>query len=99
MTKAEQIKYLEAQLKASRLELEKTTVALEEYKRREESFVIVDRTDEGVDERGYWAQIIVRSREARAGAGVFDLHGFVKSLEQLIKKWNIAAVEACEVKK
>lgn len=95
MTKAEQIKMLESELKAERLELEKARFELAEYKKREESFVFVENQGSEYDGFRHKEILMVYACPAEYGAGVFDFTGFHKALDQFVKKWNIAATEAC----
>ena len=95
MTKVEQIKMLEAELKAERLEHEKTEAELEEYKKREETCAVVKCGDAGHDEDGYWQSFLVRSFKAPYGTGAFGFEAFHKALTQFLNKWNEAAREAC----
>jgi hypothetical protein len=97
VTKAEQIKMLEAELKAERLERERAEAKLEEYKKREESFVFVE--SRGAIYNGYRSteQLLVHAQPAPYGAGVFSPEGFSKALGQFITKWNNAASDACQI--
>lgn len=95
MTKSEQIKMLESELKAERLEREKAEAKLNEYKKREEFFVFVE--SEGTTYDGYChkERLLVYAQPAPYGAGVFSPEGFHKALGQFITKWNTAASDAC----
>lgn len=96
MTKSEQIKMLEAELKAARLEREKAEAKLNEYKKREERFVFVQSEGATYDGYHYTERLLVRTQVAPYGAGVFSPEGFNKALGQFITKWNIAACNACQ---
>ena len=96
MTKSEQIKMLQLELKDCRSELKEQEAELKKFRDREQSFVIVEETGSGVDERGYYACFTVRSCPAPFGSGMFDAPGFHRALEQFIKKWNSSAVETCQ---
>lgn len=95
MTKGEQIKMLEAELKAERLEHEKAKAEIKEYKKREETCAIVERGEAGCDGYGYWQSFRVRSFKAPYGTGAFSFEAFHKALTQFLNKWNEAAREAC----
>ena len=95
MTQAEQIKMLEAELKAERLEHEKAEAVIKEYKKREETCAVVERGKAGHDGDSYWQAFLVRSFKAPYGAGAFGFEAFHKALTQFLNKWNEAAREAC----
>lgn len=97
MTKSEQIKMLEAELKAERLGREKAEAKLNEYKKREESFVFVESEGATFDGFRYTERLLVHAHAAPYGAGVFSPEGFNKALGQFITKWNIAASNACQI--
>lgn len=98
MTKAEQIKMLETELKSERLEHEKAEAELRAYKKREERFVFVEKGGAVFSPmEGFSETFTVRSQAATYGAGVFDYMGFCKALDQFLNKWNTAAMEACLV--
>ena len=97
MTKAEQIKMLEAELKAERLERERAEAELNEYKKREESFVFVKSDGATYDGYRHTERLLVYSQPAPYGAGVFSSEGFHKALGQFINKWNNAASNACQI--
>ena len=95
MTKAEQIRMLEAELKAERLEHEKAKAEIKEYKKRDETCAVVERGEAGCDGYDYWQSFRVRSFQAPYGTGAFGFEAFHKALTQFINKWNEAAREAC----
>ena len=97
MSKAEQIKMLEAELKAERLGRERAEAKLNEYKKREESFVFVESEGATYDGYHYKERLLVNAQPAPYGAGVFSPEGFHKALGQFITKWNIAACNACQI--
>ena len=98
MTKAEKIEMLEAQLKATRLELRQAYATIGDYKKKAESIVYAEMTGgaEYDDFRGFRASVVIRSCPAPYGAARFDYEGFHKSLAQFLAKWNEAALEARE---
>lgn len=95
MTQAEKIKMLEAELKAERLEHEKAKAEIEEYKKREETFVYIQHLGAEGGINGFCEKIAIHYHDAPYGAGMFNEGGFHKALEQFIDKWNRAATEAC----
>jgi hypothetical protein len=97
VTKSEQIKMLEAELKAERLEREKAEAKLNEYKKREERFAFVESEGATYDGYRYKERLLVYAQPAPYGAGVFGPEGFHKALGQFIAKWNIAASNACQI--
>ena len=80
-----------------RIEREKAEAKLNEYKKREESFVSVESMGATCDGYHYTERLLVHAHAAPYGAGVFSHEGFNKALRQFITKWNIAASNACRI--
>lgn len=97
MTKAERIKQLETELKLERMEHDQTRSKLDEYRRKEECYVVAHQEGAVVDPaHGYSTSIVVRHCPAHYGAGNFDFRAFDGALRQFLAKWNELAVRQCE---
>ena len=96
MTKAEQIKLLEAELKAQDFELEKANAKIEEYRRKTELFAVAVHTESGCDGEGrFYDNLTIRIAPAPYGSANYDHQAFCKALDQFLVKWNEVAIASC----
>ena len=96
MTKSEQIKLLEAELKAQNFELEKANAKIEEYRRKTELFAVVAHTESGCDAEGrLFEHLTIHIAPAPYGSANYDHLAFCKALDQFLVKWNEVAIASC----
>lgn len=96
MTKSEQIKLLEADLKATNFELEKAKAKIKEYRSKTECFAVVNHTGSASDGRGiFYEYLTIHIAPAPYGSANYDHLAFCKALDQFLGKWNEVAIASC----
>ena len=96
MTKSEQIKLLEAELKATNFELEKANAKIKEYQSKTEYFAVVNHTGSACDGEGrFFEHLEIHIAPAPYGSANYDHLAFCKALDQFLGKWNEVAIASC----
>ena len=96
MTKSEQIKLLESDLKVLNFKLEKANAKIEEYRRKEELFAVAVHTGSGCDAEGrFYDNLTIHIAPAPYGSANYDHQAFCKALDQFLAKWNEVAIASC----
>ncbi len=96
MTKSEQIKLLEAELKVQKFELEKANAKIKEYQSKTELFAVVRHTKSGCDTEGrFFDHLTIHIAPAPYGSANYDHLAFCKALDQFLVKWNEVAIASC----
>lgn len=96
MTKSEQIKLLEAELKVKDFELEKANAEIKEYRSKTELFAVVNHTGSECDGRGRLLEhLTIHIAPAPYGSANYDHLAFCKALDQFLGKWNEVAIASC----
>ena len=96
MTKSEQIKLLEAELKTKDFELEKANAKIKEYRSKTERFAFVEHTESAYDGRGRFLEhLTIHSVPAPYGSANYDHPAFCKALDCFLGKWNEVAIATC----